>query len=43
VIEASTNLTSWVPLITNTPVDNRLPFFESITNFPTRFYRGRLP
>ena len=43
VIETSTNLVSWTPVITNTPVSNLLQFVEQATNFPAKFYRGRLP
>lgn len=42
VIEGSTNLTAWIPLLTNAPVSNALPFIDAAaTNFPARFYRGR--
>jgi hypothetical protein len=43
VIETSTNLTSWTPVITNTPVSNLLQFVEPLSNAPAKFYRGRLP
>lgn len=43
VIESSTNLASWTRLLTNTPVNNLLQFVEPATNFPAKFYRGRLP
>jgi uncharacterized repeat protein (TIGR03806 family) len=42
VIEGSTNLATWLPLLTNSPVSNLLQFVDpSATNFPSRFYRGR--
>ena len=43
VIETSTNLTSWTPVLTNTPVDNLLQFVEPAPNFPVKYYRGRFP
>ena len=43
VIETSTNLTSWSPVMTNTPVSNLLQFVEPMTNVPAKYYRGRLP
>jgi len=44
VIEASTNLTTWIPVLTNSPVSNLLQYVEpGTTNWPARFYRGRLP
>ena len=44
VIEASTNLTSWTPVLTNTPINNLLQYTEPANStFPLRFYRGRLP
>ena len=43
VIETSTNLATWMPLMTNTPVSNLLQFAEPVSNFPARYYRGRLP
>ena len=43
VIETSTNLTSWIPAITNTPVSNLLQFVEPMSNAPSKYYRGRLP
>ncbi len=43
VVEASTNLARWTPLATNMPVNNLLQFAEPATNFPAKFYRGRLP
>ena len=44
IIEASTNLTSWKPVLTNSPVSNLLQYVElGSSNFPARFYRGRLP
>jgi hypothetical protein len=43
VVEASTNLTVWVPVFTNTTVGSVFPFIDpSPTNQPMRFYRGRL-
>jgi uncharacterized repeat protein (TIGR03806 family) len=42
VIEGSTNLISWIPLLTNSPFSNTLQFIDpSATNFRSRFYRGR--
>jgi hypothetical protein len=42
VVEASTNLQAWGPLITNTAVGGQFNFTDSqSTNFRVRFYRGR--
>jgi hypothetical protein len=41
VIEASTNLTVWTPLVTNVMADVPFHFSESATNFDWRFYRAR--
>jgi uncharacterized repeat protein (TIGR03806 family) len=42
VVEASTNLTAWVPVLTNIPVGGVFQFIDpSPTNQPMRFYRGR--
>jgi hypothetical protein len=44
VVDASTDLVGWVSLLTNTVSVS--PFYFSdpaATNFPWRFYRGRLP
>lgn len=43
VIETSTNLTSWTPVLTNTPVNNLLQFVQPMSNAPAKYYRGRLP
>lgn len=44
VIDGSTNLMTWIPLITNISSGNPTYFFDSIsTNFPQRFYRVRSP
>jgi len=43
-VDGSTDLVDWTPLFTNTVVGN--PFYFSdpaSTNFPWRFYQGRLP
>jgi len=41
VIERSTNLTSWVPFLTNVPVTNLDSFIDTNTHqFPRRFYRA---
>ena len=42
VVEASTNLQSWTPVITNTLVNGTNAFWDSDwTNYPQRFYRVR--
>lgn len=42
VIEATTDFVTWIPVLTNTPVNNVLQFIDtSATNYPARFYRGR--
>jgi hypothetical protein len=44
VVDGSTDLVGWIPLFTNTVVGS--PFYFSdpgSTNFPWRFYRGRVP
>ena len=45
VIDASTNLTTWTPLFTNsTTGTNAVPFTDpAATNLPARYYRARLP
>jgi hypothetical protein len=44
VIEASTNLTDWAPLTTNSVLASPFRFRDwPATNFLTRFYRARLP
>jgi len=43
-LQASPDLTNWIPLITNTPVNSFFEFLD--TNGPAldrRFYRGRKP
>jgi hypothetical protein len=44
ILQGSTSLTHWIPLITNTPVISRFEFLD--TNAPAldrRFYRGAKP
>ena len=42
VVEASTNLLNWTPVITNTLVNGIISWGDSNwTNYPQRFYRGR--
>ena len=44
VVEASTNLQNWTPVITNTLVNGTNAFGDSTwTNYPQRFYRVRSP
>ena len=44
VVDGSTNLVDWMPLFTNTANGNPFYFFDpQSTNFPSRFYRARLP
>ncbi len=44
VVDGSTNLVNWIPLFTNTAGTNPAYFFDPIsTNFPSRYYRARLP
>ena len=44
VLEASTNLQNWTPLITNTLVNGTNAFCDSAcTNYPQRFYRVHSP
>lgn len=43
VIETSTNLSNWQPVLTNTPISNLLQFVEPTSNLPAKYYRGRLP
>jgi hypothetical protein len=44
VLQASTNLTTWTPLSTNTAVTNWFNFIDpNATNFPYRFYRVLQP
>lgn len=43
VIETSTNLSHWQPVLTNTPISNLLQFVEPTSNLPAKYYRGRLP
>jgi hypothetical protein len=41
-IDASTNLATWLPLVTNTAVAGQFTFTDTASgNFPIRFYRGR--
>lgn len=43
VVDASTNLSSWTPVVTNTLCSAPAYFCDpAITNFPTRSYRARL-
>lgn len=43
VLEASTNLTTWAPQVTNTASGSSLDFEDPVgTAFPQRFYRARL-
>ena len=42
VVEASTNLTAWAPIATNTPAKDFFDFTNSIpSNVPYRFYRSK--
>jgi hypothetical protein len=44
ILQGSANLTNWIPLITNVPVNSRFEFLD--TNAPAldrRFYRGVKP
>jgi Big-like domain-containing protein len=42
VIDASTNLVNWTPVVTNIPVLGSVQFVDhSATNLPRRFYRAR--
>jgi hypothetical protein len=44
VIDTSTNLTDWVPLLTNTFATNTVSFRDTTPGgFPARFYRARSP
>ena len=46
VVDGSTNLVNWTPLFTNTVLGAGNPLYFSDpawTNFPSRFYRARLP
>jgi hypothetical protein len=44
VVEASTNLQSWTPIITNTLVNGSCAFTDSTwTNYPHQFYRVHSP
>lgn len=43
VVEGSSNLTTWLPLVTNVFGPSPFYFFDSLaTNMPLRFYRARL-
>jgi hypothetical protein len=40
MLQATTNLTTWTPISTNTAVTNLFNFFDpKATNFPSRYYR----
>ena len=42
VLEASTNLTTWTPLLTNVPTTNFIDVFDTnASTYPRRFYRVR--
>jgi len=42
VLEATTNLTTWTPLVTNAAATNLFDMFDAdATNYPHRFYRVR--
>jgi hypothetical protein len=41
VVETSTNLASWTPVLTNTPVNGRFTFINTNAIGPQRFYRVR--
>jgi hypothetical protein len=44
VVEASTNLNNWTPVITNTLANGTNAFQDfAWTNYPHRFYRVRSP
>jgi sugar lactone lactonase YvrE len=44
VVDGSTDLVVWAPLFTNTVVGNPFYFCDpASTNYPSRFYRARLP
>jgi hypothetical protein len=44
VVDGSTDLVGWTPLFTNTVVSSPFYFFDpASTNYPSRFYRARLP
>jgi hypothetical protein len=44
VLEASTNLRNWTPIVTNTAVTNVLDFVDpNASNYPARFYRVLQP
>jgi hypothetical protein len=44
IVEASTDLSSWLPIWTNTFVTNALPFTDPQSGvYSHRFYRARLP
>jgi len=44
VVQGSSNLVNWVPIVTNTAAGTLVPFSEALTATPARYYRvGRLP
>ena len=44
VVDGSADLVSWTPLFTNTVVGSPFYYFDpASTNYPSRFYRARLP
>jgi hypothetical protein len=44
ILRASPDLTNWIPLITNTPVNSFFEFLDTNSaNWRERFYRGVKP
>ena len=44
VVDGSTDLVGWTPLFTNIVLSSPFYFFDpASTNYPSRFYRARLP
>ena len=44
ILRASPDLTNWIPLITNAPVNGRFEFLDTnAAVVPSRFYRGVKP